>query len=74
MSEAPKRDQFTTSLKCVRCGAGGHAVWEENSIITAAGPVTQLIRLSDNFFQQVRKNHQGQPEIACVACGAVQPD
>jgi hypothetical protein len=73
-SEALRRDQFHTNLECGRCGAKGDAVWEENSEITSYGPMGQLIRLSDGFFQRVRKTHQGQPEIACVKCGQVHAD
>jgi DNA-directed RNA polymerase subunit RPC12/RpoP len=69
-----KRDQFRTLLKCSRCGAGGHAVWEENTLNDPAGPMGKLVSMSDNFILQTPRNHQGQPVIACKACGAVQPD
>ena len=71
MPEALRRDQFHANLACGRCGATGHAVWEENSDVVPEGPMGQLITLSEGFFQRVRKNHQGQPEIACVKCGMV---
>lgn len=74
MSAAHERDQFRTLLKCGRCGAGGHAVWEENSAINADGPMGTLVSMSENFFLQTRPSHQGQPVIACKSCGAVQPD
>ena len=74
MSEAHKRDQFRTLLKCGKCGAVGHALWEENSEITADGPMGTLVRMSDNFFLQTARNHQGQPAIACRDCGTVHPD
>lgn len=68
------RDQFRTGLACIRCGARGHAVWEENSALTTQGPMGRLIALSDGFFQRMPKSHQGQPEIACVQCGQVHAD
>jgi hypothetical protein len=71
MAEALRRDQFHANLACGRCGATGHAVWEENSDVVPEGPMGQLITLSEGFFQRVPKNHQGQPEIACVKCGMV---
>ena len=74
MSEAHKRYQFNTLLKCSRCGAAGHALWEENSAVNSDGPMGQLISMSDNFFLQTRASHQGQPVIACKSCGTVQPD
>ena len=74
MRESFERDQFHTNLACGRCGATGHAVWEDNSDITADGPMGRLITLSEGFFQRMRKNHQGQPEIACVTCGMVHSD
>ena len=49
MSEVHKRDQFRTLLKCGRCGAAGHALWEENTDINADGPMGSLIRMSDNI-------------------------
>jgi L-lactate utilization protein LutB len=69
-----KRDQFRTLLKCSRCGAAGHAVWEENTGMAATGPMGTLVSMSENFALQAPRNHQGQPVIACKACGAVQPD
>lgn len=74
MSAAHERDQFRSLLKCARCGAAGHALWEENSGLSANGPMGTLVSMSDNFILQTRLNHQGQPAIACKACGAVQPD
>jgi len=74
MSEARQRDQFRTLLKCGRCGAAGHAIWEENSGTSADGPMGSLITMSDSFILQVASSHQGQPLIACKACGTVHPD
>jgi hypothetical protein len=73
MSQFSNPDQFRTLLKCGRCGAGGHAVWED-SAANADGPMGSLVSMSENFFLQTRLTHQGQPMIACKACGAVQPD
>ena len=69
-----KRDQFRTLLKCGRCGADGHALWEENSAVTADGLMGHLVSMSDNFMLQIAPNHQGQPAIACKACGMVHKD
>ena len=74
MPEAPKRKKLNTHLKCAKCGAEGKAVWEENNDVHDAGPMGHLVSISDNFFQRTPRNHQGQPEIACAACGAVHPD
>lgn len=73
MSAVQGRDQFRTDLKCRRCAAVGYAVWEENSAMDSRGPMSELISLSDGFIQSQRKL-QGQPEIACAACGAKVPD
>jgi L-lactate utilization protein LutB len=69
-----KRDQFRTLLRCARCGAAGHAVWEENTEMAAAGPMGTLVSMSDNFILQAPRNDHGQPVIACKTCGTVQPD
>jgi len=74
MSEAHQRDQFHTRLKCGRCGADGHAVWEENSAMNSDGPMGMLVSMSENFFQRAPRNHQGQPEIACRSCGQTHAD
>lgn len=74
MAEALRRDQFHANLACGRCGATGHAVWEENSAVTSESPMGRLITLSEGFFQRMRKTHQRQPEIACVKCGIVHGD
>jgi len=74
MSEVHKRDQFRSLLKCGRCSAAGFAVWEENSGVTIDGPMGALVTMSDNFFLQTHRSHQGQPVIACRHCGTVQPD
>lgn len=74
MAQALRRDQFHANLACGRCGATGHAVWEENSEIAPEDSMGQLITLSDGFFQRVPKNHQSQPEIACVKCGMMHAD
>ena len=66
LSKTLRRDQFHTKLACGRCGATGHAVWEENSGLAPEGPMGRLIALSEGFFQRMRKAHQGQPEIACA--------
>ena len=74
ISQVPKREQFRTLLKCSRCGAEGHAVWEENSVMDKGGPMSKLVAIPDNFLLQTPKCPQGQPVIACKGCGAVQPD
>jgi len=74
MSAVPKRDQFRTLLKCGRCAATGHALWEENSAVSSDGPMGHLVSMSENFFLQISSNHQGQPAIACKACGTVHAD
>lgn len=71
-AERRSRDQFRTKLACGRCGAKGDAVWEESSDITGQSSIGDLVSLSDGFIQRMRKNHQGQPEIACAKCGQVQ--
>ncbi len=68
------RDQFSTRLKCSRCDADGHALWEENSEVSNAGPMGALIRISDNFILRMPRGPQGQPEIACKTCGTTHPD
>ncbi len=74
MSSLHKRNQFRTLLKCGRCGATGHAVWEENSNVSSDGPMGALISIADNFFLHAHQGHQGQPVIACRGCGMAQPD
>lgn len=49
-------------------------MWEENSAVTADGPMGHLVSMSDNFILQIAPNHQGQPAIACKACGMVHKD
>ncbi len=78
MSEAhfilPRRDQFSTRLKCGRCGADGHALWEQKECLDADGPLGHLVSISGNFVQRMPRNHTGQPEIDCAACGTANPD
>ena len=69
-----ERDRFRTGLKCSRCGAEGHAEWEENSGVSSQGPMGTLIAISENFTQAAPSNAQGQPRIVCKACGALHPD
>jgi DNA-directed RNA polymerase subunit RPC12/RpoP len=65
-------DRFRTGLKCGRCGAEGHAEWEEDSGVPFA--MGTLIAISENFMQTAPHNPQGQPHIVCKACGALHPD
>ena len=74
MSEAQHRIRFRTNLKCARCGADGHAVWEENREITASGPMGCLISLSEGFFQKTGMLAADIPLIGCTGCGTLQPD
>lgn len=69
----PERERFSSRLKCGRCGAEGHAVWEENSAVTPQGPMGVLVSISSNFAQVTSHGAQGQPVIACIACGLSQP-
>ena len=75
MSEAhfiiPRRDQFSTRLKCGRCGADGQALWEQTRLLSASEPLGDLVSISGNFVQRMPRNHTGQPEIAC---GTAHPD
>lgn len=74
MSEIHRREQFRTHLKCGRCGATGHAIWEENSALSQNGPMGVLVSISGPFARRSRQNAQGQPEITCTACGTTYPD
>jgi hypothetical protein len=74
MSDVPEREQFRTRISCAKCEAQGHAVWEENSVLNPSGPMSRLVSLSDSFILQTSRKHQGQPVIACAACGTAQPD
>jgi hypothetical protein len=74
MPDALQRIQFRTILKCARCGAEGHALWEENSSMTAAGPMGRLVSLSEGFFEKAGQVAADIPVIACTGCGALQPD
>jgi DNA-directed RNA polymerase subunit M/transcription elongation factor TFIIS len=69
-----ERDRFRTRLKCGRCGAEGHAEWEENSGVSSQGPMGTLIAISENFTHAEQHNVQGQPRILCKACGAQHSD
>ncbi len=73
MSEAhfilPRRDQFSTRLKCGRCGADGQALWEDNDLLDANGLLGDLVSISGNFVQRMPRKHVGQLEIACATCG-----
>lgn len=73
MSAVKRREQFRTLLKCGRCGAAGEAMWEEDSAANADGLMGHLVSMSENFILQIATSHQGQPSIACKACGTVQP-
>jgi DNA-directed RNA polymerase subunit RPC12/RpoP len=70
MSEAhSRREQFHTKLKCSRCGADGHAVWEDHGGSHREGPLGALVSISENFIQRAPRSHLGLPEIACKSCG-----
>jgi hypothetical protein len=77
MSEAhfiiPRRDQFSTRLKCGRCGADGHALWEQKDCLDAEGPLGHLVSISGNFVQRMPRTQPGLPVIACATCGEAHP-
>jgi len=77
MSEAhfilPRRDKFSTRLKCGRCGADGQALWEENRLLDADGLPGELVSITGNFVQHMPRI-AGQPQISCASCGTAHPD
>jgi hypothetical protein len=61
------RERFLVKLACA-CGAKGEVVWEGNTPPDARGQQPRLHSLSDGFYEK-RDECNGQPVLACRACG-----
>ena len=66
-----QRDRFPVKIKCPKCGHTGSATWEENSTISARGPMASLEGLSDGFYQRTTEPPVGIPEVVCAKCETV---
>lgn len=67
-----KDRRIAIPLNC-KCGQTGTALWEENAPGGLIEPEPVLIRL-DGFYERVARKPPYQIELACLECGAVQPD
>lgn len=65
------REKFPVKIKCPKCGQVGSATWEENADVSLHGPMSQLLYVSNGFYQRVVKQDRGAIETVCDACGTV---
>ena len=68
------RDAFAALLRCPKCGRTGSALWEENSLMSPAGPNTMLAGVSSGFYRREPEDSHRPPQIVCQDCETVQPD
>jgi len=65
----PRRENFSTSLKCPNCNSVGRAEWSENeSPVHGDGLDSILESVTDGFLIGNSKNLQGDTEILCSKC------
>lgn len=60
----PKKESFTTSIICPRCGSSGTAIWEENeNPVHGSGLDAKLVEVSGKF--KIINGYK----IKCKDCG-----
>lgn len=70
-----KRESYSEQLECPNCGAQGTAQWSENeNPVYGRGLNKTLHSVSDGFEQGKQKDQNGDPLVACQACGVVVSD
>lgn len=69
----PKRERFTSPVKCPKCGIEGRAEWAENEnpVYTNDLLNRELLSAPDGFELSATKDSSGDPQIQCKKCKVV---
>ena len=65
----PKRETYSSHLKCPKCNNQGTAVWSENeNPVYGGGLDCQLESVSAGFEISSKPRSKEEPEIICTEC------